>query len=113
MPCGQILYRRVTMGLDSKCGQSGLGRAIPDNVEDDAGKGGVGGVAVGIPVGGQRIDLDIASGGQVFPDLNDSLEKIRAGFVIQESGVEDAQWMVLGGLQGVATQALMLPDGLQ
>ena len=100
------------MGLDSKCGQRGLGRAIPYNVEDDTGKGGVGGVTVGIPVGGYGIDLYVAGDGRVFPDLNDGLIEIGAGFVIQEPGVKNAQLKALYSLEGVAMQALMLPDGL-
>lgn len=101
------------MGLEAEGGQRGLGGAVPDYVENDAGEGGVGVVAVGVPVGGAGIDLDVAGDGWIVADLNDGLVEVGAGLMVPESGVEHAHGAAVEGLEGVAMEALVLPDCLQ
>ncbi len=101
------------MRLQAECGQVGFCRTIPDDVQDDAGEGGVGVMTVSAPICCARIDLNVTAGMAIVFQLNERALEIRTGFVIQKPGMQHAQWPAIGGAQRVALEALVLPNGLQ
>ena len=63
-------------------------RAIPDHVQDHFSKSGIDRMPVGAPISTDRIHLHRAAYGRCVCDLDNGIPKIRAGFVIPESGVQ-------------------------
>ena len=59
-------------------------------MQDGVGEGGVGGVAVGLPIGAAGIDLDV-SGVMATVDLNGSVGEIRPGAVVPLAELSDAE----------------------
>jgi hypothetical protein len=91
----------------------GGGCGVPDDVEDDAGIGGVTVVAMGVPRGGEQIDFDVAGEREIVIELDEGVVEIGAGFVVPEAGVEDADVATVEGIEGIAEETLVLPEGLE
>jgi hypothetical protein len=86
---------------------------VPDDVENDPGKGGVAVVAVGLPVAGEEVNFNVAGNSRLAAELEHRAVEIGAGLVVPEAGMEDAQRLAVGRLELVAAQALMEPDALE
>ena len=82
---------------------------MPDNMEHHGFVGRVFVVMVVLPVVWVEINLDITDNRCAASDLNDSLAKIRAGFMIPKSGMQDPQRLAIGGLQVFAMNSLTSP----
>ncbi len=71
-------------------GRAVFGVSVPDDVEDDSDEARVGVVAVGVPISGEGINLDVAGKWKIIAGLDDGLAEIGAGLVVTEAGVKDA-----------------------
>jgi len=60
-----------------------------------------------------QINLDIATAGRRLAELQNSLAKVRARFVIPESWMKNPDPVSVQGLQAIALQSLVQPDLLQ
>ncbi len=66
-----------------------------------------------MPAARSQIHLHIAGTRRSVPDLNDRAAEIRSAFGAGETGMENADGLLIGGPELFAAQALVLPDGLQ
>jgi hypothetical protein len=88
-------------------------RAIPDHVQDHFSKSGIDRMPVGAPIGTDRIHLHRAAYGRCVCDLDNGIPKIRAGFVIPESGVQHPHRTAIQRTKRIPLKTLALPQGLQ
>ena len=70
-------------------------------------------MAVGAPAAGAQINFHVAGARRVIADLNDRAAKIRPAFDADEAGMKNADGFSVGGLEPVAPQPLVPPDGLE
>jgi len=70
-------------------------------------------MAVRAPAARAQIHFHVPGTRRVVTDLNNRAAKVRSAFGAGETGVQHAHARAPGGLELVAPEALMLPDGLQ
>ena len=86
---------------------------VPNDVEQDVLKRGIAIVTVGTPAGGAQVNFHVAGTRRGVADLNDRAAKIRPAFDTHKTGVQNADGSAIGGLEPVALQPLVAPDGLE
>ena len=82
-------------------------------MELDPAVGGVDVVLMAVPCGGVQVDLDIAGPGEMIPELDEGIAKVRACLVVPETGVKNSDGLAVQGQELIATDALVLPEGLE
>jgi hypothetical protein len=70
-------------------------------------------VTMSAPAGGAQVDLHIAGTRRGVADLNDRAAKIRPAFDADKTGMQNPDGFAVGGLEPVALQPLVAPDGLE
>ena len=70
-------------------------------------------MAVRVPAGGVQINFHVAGTRRFVAELQNRAAKIRPAFDAGEAGMKNADGFPSGGLELVAPQPLMLPDGLK
>jgi hypothetical protein len=86
---------------------------IPNDVQQDVLKRGIAVVTVGVPAAGAQVNLHVAGTRRGVANLNDRAAKIRPAFDTHKTGVQNADGSAIGGLEPVALQPLVPPDGLE
>jgi hypothetical protein len=86
---------------------------VPNDVQQDIFKSRVAVVTVGMPAAGAQVNLHIAGTRRGIANLNDRAAKIRSAFDADKTGVQNADGSAIGGLEPVALQPLVAPDGLK
>jgi hypothetical protein len=86
---------------------------IPNDVQQDVLKRGIAVVAVGVPAAGAQVNFHVAGTRRGVADLNDRAAKIRPAFDADKTGVQNPDGSAIGGLELVALQPLVAPDGLE
>ena len=86
---------------------------VPNDVQQDILEIRVAVVTVGAPAGGAQVNFHIAGTGRGVADLNDRAAKIRPAFDADKPGMQNPDGSAIGGLEPVALQPLMTPDGLE
>jgi len=92
---------------------SGTWDFLPNDMEDDGFEMGILVVAMRLPAAGLHVDLDVAGHGRAIGKLQHRAAKIRAAFRAGEARMQHAEPPAVAGLQLVAPEALVLPDGLE
>ena len=82
-------------------------------MQQDILKRGVAVVTVGAPAAGAQVNFHIAGTRRGVADLNDRAAKIRPAFDADKTGMQNADGSAIGGLELVALQPLVAPDGLE
>ena len=75
---------------------------LPNDVEDDIAKRGIGIVPVGAPPAGAQIDFNIALARGAFGELHDGTAEIGPALKIAKARMEYPHWLVVGGLELIA-----------
>ena len=65
------------------------------------------------PARDAEVHLHIAGARSGVTDLDERVTKIRTAFRIRKTGMKQADTLTVQGLQLIAAQALVLPDGLE
>lgn len=110
-----LAQRRVNKLFQRQGGQgmrSGR-RAIPNDVQDDAGKRRIALVPVRLPVAANPVNFHVPCARRFLAELQHRPAKIRAGCPVPKAGMEHPQRLAVEGLQLLAPQPLMQPDALQ
>jgi len=68
---------------------------------------------VGAPAAGAQVNFHVAGTRRGVTDLNDRAAKIRPAFDADKTGVQNPDGSAIGGLEPVALQPLVAPDGLE
>ena len=82
-------------------------------MEPDIFESGIFIMAMHVPAGGTQVDFDIADKGRFIAQLQHRAAKIRAAFDADKTGMKNSDAPAIGGLELIAPEALVLPDGLQ
>ena len=88
-------------------------RVVPNDVKQDIFKIRVAVVTVGAPAADAQVNLHVAGTRRGVADLNDRAAKIRPAFDADKTGMQNTNGFSIGGLEPVALQPLMAPDGLE
>jgi hypothetical protein len=86
---------------------------VPNDVKQDIFKIRVAVVTVGAPAADAQVNFHITGTRRGVADLNDCVAKIRPTFDTDETGMQNADGFSIGGLEPVALQPLVVPDGLE
>ena len=86
---------------------------VPNDVQQDVLKRGIAVVTVGAPAAGAQVNFHVAGTGRGVTDLNDRAAKIRPAFNADKTGMQNPDGSAIGGLEPVALQSLVAPDGLE
>ncbi len=70
-------------------------------------------VTVGAPASGAQVNFHVAGTRRGGADLDDRAAKIRPAFNADKTGMQNADGPAIGGLEPVALQPLVAPDGLE
>ena len=70
-------------------------------------------VTMGVPAARPQIHLHVAGTRRGVADLNDRAAKIRPAFDADKTGMQNPDGFAIGGLEPVALQPLVAPDGLE
>jgi hypothetical protein len=70
-------------------------------------------VTVGAPAVDAQVNLHVTGTRRGVTDLNDRAAKIRSAFDADKTGMQHANRFSIGGLEPVAPQPLVAPDGLE
>jgi hypothetical protein len=65
------------------------------------------------PAAGADVHFHVAGAGSGIADLDERVTKVRTAFNIGETGMKQTNTLAVQGLQLIAAQALVLPDGLK
>jgi hypothetical protein len=76
-------------------------------------EGGIAIMAVRAPPAGTEIHLHVAGPWRSVADLHDRAAKVGSAFNTAETGMKDSDRFTVQGLELLAEQALVLPNGLQ
>lgn len=76
-------------------------------------EGGITIMAVRAPAAGTEVHLHVAGSWRSVADLHDSTAKVGTAFNTAETGMKDSDRFTVQGLELLAEQALVLPNGLQ
>ena len=90
-----------------------LSRVLPNDVEQDVAKCGIAVVTVGAPAADAQVNFHVTGTRRGVADLNDRAAKIRPAFDADKAGMQNANGFSIGGLEAVASQPLVVPDGLK
>jgi hypothetical protein len=90
-----------------------FGPIDPNHMQNDVRESRVVVVMVRLPIRPGQIDFDVARADFLPANLHHRAAKVRSGFVIPKTGMQDAHWTAIDGLQLIASQSLMVPDRLQ
>ena len=114
-PQAKLSERGIERLAQHEGGRRSGGRplALPNHMQDDVLEGGVAIMAVGAPAAGTEVHLHVAGPGRPVADLHDRAAKIRPALDAAETGMKDSDRLTVQGLELLAEQALVLPDGLQ
>jgi hypothetical protein len=82
-------------------------------VQQDVLKRGVAVVTVCAPTADAQVNFHIAGTRRGVADLNDRAAKIRPAFDARKARMQNANGFPIGGLEPVALQPLVVPDGLE
>ena len=86
---------------------------VPNDVQQDIFEPGIAVVAVGAPAAGAQVNFHVAGTRRGVADLNDRAAKIRPAFDADKTGMQNPDGSAIGGLEPVALQPLVAPDGLE
>jgi hypothetical protein len=88
-------------------------KLFPNDVQQDIFEIRIAVVTVGAPAGGAQVNFHVAGTRRGVADLNDRAAKIRPAFDADKTGMQNADGFAIGGLEPVALQPLVAPDGLE
>jgi hypothetical protein len=86
---------------------------IPNDVKQDIFKIRVAVVTVRAPAANAQVDFHVTGTRRGVADLNDRAAKIRPAFDARKARMQNANGFSIGGLEPVALQPLVVPDGLE
>jgi hypothetical protein len=86
---------------------------VPNDVQQDIFKIRVAVVTVGAPAADAQVNFHVTGTRRGVADLNDRAAKIRPAFDTDKTGMQNANGFSIGGLEPVALQPLVVPDGLE
>ena len=86
---------------------------VPNDVQQDIFKIRVAVVTVGAPAADAQVNFHVTGTRRGVADLNDRAAKIRPAFDTDKTGMQNTNGFSIGGLEPVALQPLMVPDGLE
>ena len=70
-------------------------------------------VTVGAPAADAQVNFHVTGTRRGIADLNDRAAKIRPAFDADKTRMQNANGFSIGGLEPVASQPLVVPDGLE
>jgi hypothetical protein len=70
-------------------------------------------VTVSAPAADAQVNFHVTGTRRGVADLNDRAAKIRPAFDADKTGMQNANGFSIGGLEPVASQPLVVPDGLE
>ena len=109
---GQRRVNKLFQGQGGHGMRSGPG-AIPNHMQNHAGKRRIALVPVRLPVARNPVNFHVARTRRFLAELQDGPVEIGAGGAVPKAGMEHAQRLAVEGLQLPAPQPLMQPDALQ
>ena len=113
-PRQQFVPRRIEMGLHGQRRTPGFrGATGPDHMQDHVAEGRIRIVVMGLPSGRLKVDLDVAGQGPRAFHMDDGVAEIGAAFAAVETRMQDADAASVCEFEGVAQQALVMPDELE
>ncbi len=114
-PQAELAERGVERLAQHEGGRRAGGRllAVPNHMQDDVLEGGIAVMAVGVPAAGTEVHFHIARPRRVVAELHDRSMEIGAALHAAKAGMKDSDRLVVQGLELIAEQSLVLPDGLQ